>query len=190
MLTQQDCGRESSVSCQISVSFTIILNLQSCGQSPGVGTTEFCPSRRAFLLVIPDVASYCLGLSDTTASPCCPLWHEQYMMVGRKHNEHSGEETARQHAEGARPDLTPWLSPCPQTARFFVLHWVLWAVPLAHCLPQPHLRWTLRKMQPPKGSSSAQWGTGEPEDYRRWWHLMQVFGQTGGFFWRVILLVL
>ena len=36
MLTQQDCGRESSVSCQISVSFTIILNLQSCGQSPGV----------------------------------------------------------------------------------------------------------------------------------------------------------
>ena len=36
MLTQQDCGRESSVSCQIYVSFTIILNLQSCGQSPGV----------------------------------------------------------------------------------------------------------------------------------------------------------
>ena len=36
MQTQQDCGRESSVSCQISVSFTIILNLQSCGQSPGV----------------------------------------------------------------------------------------------------------------------------------------------------------
>ena len=36
MLTQQDCGRESRVSCQISVSFTIILNLQSSGQSPGV----------------------------------------------------------------------------------------------------------------------------------------------------------